>query len=99
MSAYLICDVSVRDRAALMNYLKLAEGTVEQFAGRYLAQAGALTLLEGDWSPETLVIVEFPSIAAAKEWYRSEAYAPALEANAAAMLRKMLIVEGVAHPD
>ncbi|WP_417526217.1 DUF1330 domain-containing protein [Marinovum sp.] len=94
MTAIMICDVAVKDRARLLDYLKLAAGTVEGFGGRYLAQAGEISVLEGDWSPEALVVVEFPTVEAAQRWYASEAYAPALEINPQAMIRKMVIVAG-----
>ena len=95
MPAYLIADVSVRDRAKLIEYLELANGTVEAFEGRYLAQAGAISVLEGDWQPETIVVVEFPTADAAKAWYTSEAYEPALQMNSKAMIRRMIVVEGL----
>ena len=46
MPAYLICDVSVHDRAKLIEYLELAKGTLEAFGGRYLAQAGDISVFE-----------------------------------------------------
>jgi len=95
MKAYLICDVSVHDRDALLRYLELAKGTVEAFGGRYLSQAGDISVIEGDWSPQTIVVVEFPSVEAAKTWYHSEDYAGALAINPKAMTRKMILVEGI----
>lgn len=95
MPAYLICDVAVHDRAKLIEYLALAKGTVEQFGGRYLAQAGGISVIEGDWTPETIVIVEFPSAEAARKWYVSQEYSSALKVNAGAMVRKMVLVEGL----
>ncbi len=96
MSAYLICDVAVHNGEALSEYLRLAEGTVEAFGGRYLAQAGQLSVIEGDWNPATVVIVEFPSVDAANQWYTSDAYAAALKVNPEAMARKMIVVDGLA---
>lgn len=94
MSAYLICDVAVHNRDALLEYLGLAKGTVENFGGRYLAQAGQISVIEGDWSPETIVVVEFPSSENAQQWYKSIEYSAALELNPKAMVRKMILVEG-----
>ena len=96
MSTYMICDVSVHDRNALVEYLALAKGTVEQFGGRYLAQAGEIAVLEGDWNPQTIVVVEFPTVTAAKDWYNSDIYAPALAINPTAMIRGMILVQGLA---
>lgn len=95
MAAFMICDVSVRSRDLLVEYLELAKGTVEHFGGRYLAQAGEISVIEGDWSPQVVVIVEFPSSAIAEEWYASKEYAAALKANPKAMFRKMIVVDGL----
>jgi len=93
MSALLICDVSVHDREKLFEYLELAKGTVELFGGQYLAQAGEISVLEGSWNPQTMVVVKFPTAESAREWYRSDSYAPALKMNAKAMVRNMLLVQ------
>ena len=95
MPAFMICDVSVKSRETLMEYLELAKGTVEHFGGSYLAQAGGISVIEGDWKPEVVVIVEFPSVEIATKWYESDEYAAALTVNPTAMLRKMIIVEGL----
>lgn len=94
MSAFMICDVLVHDREALIEYLELAKGTVEEFEGRYLAQAGDITVIEGDWDPQTIVVVEFPDLKAATDWYNSQSYAPALAVNPKAMIRRMIVVQG-----
>ena len=95
MSAFMICDVAVHNREALIDYLELAKGTVEEFGGRYLAQAGEVSVIEGDWDPQTIVVVEFPSVKAASDWYNSESYAPALAVNPTAMIRYMIVVQGL----
>ena len=91
----MICDVAVHDREALVEYLELARGTVEKFEGRYLAQAGKVSVIEGDWKPQTVVVVEFPNEKAATDWYHSESYAPALAVNPKAMIRRMIVVQGL----
>ena len=63
MKAYVISDVEIVERAAMERYRALAESTIAQYGGRYLARGGAIETLEGDWSPQAIVVVEFPSIA------------------------------------
>jgi uncharacterized protein (DUF1330 family) len=63
MKAYVISDVEIVDRAVMERYRALAESTIAQYGGRYLARGGAIETLEGDWSPQAIVVVEFPSIA------------------------------------
>ena len=95
MTAFLICDVTVKDNQALQEYLSRSEHTLAQFGGTFHVQAGDVEVLEGTWSPTVVIIAEFPSIPAAKSWYNSAAYAPALEIRPAAMERNMLIVDGL----
>ena len=94
MSAFLICDVMVKDREWLNEYLKLSQHTLEPYGGRFHVQAGRLEVIEGDWNPKVLIVAEFPSSAKAKEWYDSSDYAEALSIKANAMERNMILVEG-----
>ncbi|MDN5918796.1 MAG: DUF1330 domain-containing protein [Pseudonocardia sp.] len=43
--------------------------------------------VEGDWAPKNNVVVAFPSMARAREWYRSAEYSSALEVRTAALDR------------
>lgn len=95
MPAFLICDVKMKDREKLIEYLELAKGTVEKYGGKYLAQAGETLVIEGDWTPQTVIVVEFPTMEAAKDWYVSDEYAPALKMNPQAMMRNMVLMQGL----
>lgn len=97
MSAFLICDVEVRDRTRLQEYLKLSEHTLAPFGGQFRAQAGNTVTLEGNWQPGVLVIAEFPSIVQTQNWYHSREYAPALKVKPDAMTRKMIITTGLSE--
>src|SRR3954463_76094 len=52
-----------------------SSGTVPR-GGRYLARGGLHEVLEGDWEPHRLVVLEFPDMASLKAWYDSPEYAP-----------------------
>jgi uncharacterized protein (DUF1330 family) len=95
VSAYVISEVEVRDRAAMEAYRALALQTIAQYGGRYLARGGAVEVVEG-WPPvKSIIIVEFPSMARAREWYASPEYAEALKLRQTALERRLLFVEGV----
>ena len=55
---------------------------------------GATETVEGDWKPKRMVIIEFESVARAREWYNSEEYAPALAIRLKAAKSRLIIVEG-----
>ncbi|WP_440641033.1 DUF1330 domain-containing protein [Bradyrhizobium sp. PUT101] len=94
MAAYVISEVEVRDRAAMAAYRTLAAQTIAQYGGRYLARGGAAEVVEGG-PPAKTIIVEFPSMARAREWYASAEYADALKLRQTALERRLLFVEGV----
>ena len=96
MRAFLICDILVKDREWLNEYLNLSQHTLELFGGKFHVQAGKLETIEGDWNPKVIIIAEFPSVEKAKEWYHSSEYANALKVRPKAMERNMIIVEGLA---
>ncbi|WP_158670950.1 DUF1330 domain-containing protein [Bradyrhizobium guangdongense] len=95
MAAYVISEVETRDRTAMEAYRTLAEQTIARYGGRYLARGGAAEVVEGGPPPETIIIVEFASMARAREWYASPEYAEALKLRQAALERRLMFVEGV----
>jgi len=95
MSAFLICDVKVKNREKLQEYLKLSEHTLALYDGKFHAQAGKTETLEGDWQPKVVIIAEFPSMEKARQWYGSSEYAKALKVKPAAIDRNMILTEGL----
>ena len=94
MAGYVIADVNVHDAEAYGEYRKLVAPTIEKYGGKFVVRAGAHEVLEGDWKPTRLIVLEFESVARAKEWYNSEEYAPALAIRLKAAETSMVIVEG-----
>jgi uncharacterized protein (DUF1330 family) len=77
MSAFYIFDNrEVRDPAALEAYKTAVAPVTEAYGGRYRALSGDIVRSEGEWSPNFLVVIEFPSVEKAKAWYDSPEYAP-----------------------
>ena len=46
-------------------------GVIQKYGGRYLVRRRAVEVLEGEWNPERLTLIEFPSKARAKKFYDS----------------------------
>jgi uncharacterized protein (DUF1330 family) len=95
MSAYIISDVTIRDSETMQIYRTRAAASIAQYGGRYLARGGAVSRLEGDWNPQTIIVVEFPDVEQAQTWYRSPEYAFALAVRDEALSRNLILVEGV----
>lgn len=96
MPAYLINDMEVTDPDLLEEYKTLSPATVQQFGGRFLARGGELDVLEGEWRPKRLVILEFPTMAQAKAWANSVEYAPAKQIRQRASRSNIIVVDGAA---
>lgn len=95
MPAYVIIEVDVFDPAQFERYKELAPPTIAAYGGRYLARGGLAALLAGDVEPQRTVILEFPTLARAREWERSAEYAPAKAIRQRAARVRMVAVEGV----
>ena len=95
MAAYVIGEVDVMDLAAYEDYRKQVGAVVTQYGGRFIARGGKVEALEGGWSPKRLVLLEFPSMEQALEWYRSPEYAPLIKLRQKASRSKLTLVEGL----
>ena len=95
MAAYIVTQIDVRDRERYEDYKRLVPPTLAAYGGRFNVRGGAAETLEGEWSPGRIVIVEFPSAEQAREWWASDAYAPAKELRQATAHTRMILVEGV----
>ncbi len=94
MAAYVIGEIEVTDPAAYEGYRKQVLATIEKHGGRFLVRGGGVEALEGGWAPKRLVVLEFPSMAKAREWYRSPEYAPLIKLRQTASRGKLVAVEG-----
>jgi len=61
VKAYLVLDFAVRDLRGFMPYVETIPAFIEKHGGRYIVRGEAPTVMEGDWAPERMVILEFPS--------------------------------------
>ena len=95
MPAYLIVNVEITDPEKYEEYRKVASPTVDAFGGKYLARGGTSEALEGDWTPNRLIVIEFESIDRAKEWWSSETYRTPKQMRQASANAQMIVVEGV----
>jgi uncharacterized protein (DUF1330 family) len=95
MSAYIIADVHIKDMAGFEEYRKLVPATVEKHGGRFAVRGGAFEVLEGEWQPRRLVVLEFPSVEAAKRWYESTDYREPKALRLATASSNVILVEGV----
>ncbi|SBT16796.1 hypothetical protein MGA5115_00880 [Marinomonas gallaica] len=59
MKAYLVLDFEITNLPAFMEYVEKIPEYLRKHAGRYLVEGVTPEILEGDWEPKTIVILEF----------------------------------------
>lgn len=94
MPAYLIAEIEVTDPSAYEPYKALTPAAIARYGGRFIVRGGKVETREGDWKPQRLVVVEFPSMDAARKFYDSPEYAPALAIRLRAARSRLVIAEG-----
>ena len=95
MSAYVIVEIKVHDHVKFEEYKKKAAVAIAAFDGKYLVRGGHVETLDGTWAPERIVVLEFPTMDRAREWYNSEAYAEAIRLRHASATSEFILVEGL----
>jgi uncharacterized protein (DUF1330 family) len=95
MPAYLIVETDITDPEQYEQYKAVTPGLVAAAGGRFIARGGEVAVLEGDWRPERLVVIELPDLAAAKRFYESPEYQEAIKLREGAATLRMVAVEGL----
>ena len=93
MTAYYIGQHEIDDEAVFADYLKKTMPLIEKHGGRYLTKAGTHEMLEGQ-RPSRVVVVDFPSKQAIRDWYNDPGYRPLIAKRHAAARSVMIAVEG-----
>ena len=99
MAAYVIVDVEVLEPEAYREYTRQVPATLERHGGRFIVRGGTVETLEGEWRPQRVVVIEFPSVEGAKAWHASPEYRAILPLrHRHARTTFLAVVEGVAGP-
>lgn len=94
MPAYWIAHVTVTDPDRYKGYQALAPAAFAAHGARFLARGGAHEVMEGQ-GLDRHVVIEFPSLAAAKACYASPEYTAARAARAGACEAQIILVDGL----
>ena len=95
MAAFVIANVTIEDPVRYEDYKRMVPGTLASFGGRFIARGGQIDVLEGEWKPNRLVILEFPSVERARAWWNSPEYAEAKALRQATSTGTLIVVEGL----
>ncbi len=95
MAAYIIGRVQVTDWPRYAEYMKQTPGIIAQYGGRFIARGGESMTLEGPEETDRVVILEFPTFAAAKQFFHSEEYQSARTLREGAAVAQFFAIDGV----
>jgi uncharacterized protein (DUF1330 family) len=95
MPAYIIARVEVTDWERYQEYIKATPGVIARYGGKFIVRGGGIVTLEGEPEKRRLVIIEFPSLQRAQEFFHSPEYSRVRELRVGASIGQFLAVEGI----
>jgi uncharacterized protein (DUF1330 family) len=93
--AYVIVETDVHDAEQYERYKAASPDAIAAGGGRFIARGGELAVLEGDWEPTRLVLLEFEDLEAAKRWYDSPEYRDVKRLREGAATLRVVAVDGL----
>ena len=94
MPAYTIARVDILDDENYKKYAEIATEAIQKFGGEILVRGGESFQMEGEGRKRN-VIIKWPDMKTAKDFYHSDLYQKALTYGTKAAVRDYTLVEGV----
>lgn len=94
MKAYLVLDLSVNDVTGFKTYVAEIPAFIARHSGRYIVRGVEPTIIEGDWKPERLVIIEVPERAKAQAFLDDPDAPNLFRLRHATTTSKLLLADG-----
>ena len=94
MYAYLVLDLTIHDMESFAEYVEKIPAVISNHGGKYAVQGQIPTVLEGDWKPERLVVIESPSRDNAKEFLADPEAQALFAIRQRSTTSRMLLVDG-----
>ena len=95
MAAYLFAEVrDLTDPEAFREYVAKIGATQDAFGGKNVVRGSNFETLEGDWSPQGFIVLEFPDREKLMAWYNSDEYRPLKELRQRLATTTIVIMDG-----
>jgi uncharacterized protein (DUF1330 family) len=94
MKAYLVLDFAILDLEGFRPYIAAIPAFIEKHSGRYIVRGVEPTVVEGDWRPERMVVIEFPARANAEAFLADPDCQPLFRIRHEATTSKLVLVDG-----
>jgi uncharacterized protein (DUF1330 family) len=95
MSYYFVANIRIHDPEEYKKYIDGAGPVFKKYGGRYLAVDDKPEVLEGEWSYNRSVIIEFPSRDNFIQWYHSPEYQDIVKYRLTAADCDTILVKGM----
>ena len=95
MAAYIIARVEVTDWERYRQYTSATPEVIAKYGGKFIIRGGEILTLEGDPENRRLVVIEFPSLRSAEEFFHSSEYTKVKELRVGASIGQFLAIAGV----
>ena len=95
MAAYVIADNEITDQALFAEYARDIVAVTEAHGGRYLVRGGSTEVVEGNWTPHRVVVIEFDDIEHAQSFASDPNYVRLADIRGSSSVTSTVIVEGV----
>ncbi len=93
-AGYIVAKVTINDEDTYRQYLAGFGAILRQYEGQVVAAERDPTILEGEWSATTTVIIRFASRERALEWYNSERYQEIVQIRHSASTADLIAIDG-----
>ena len=91
---YIIARVRVDDMEMYSKYTAQTPDAAAKFGGKFLVRNGKREAVEGPEEERRVVVIEYPTFEAARDFYYSDEYQEIVKIRHAASEGEMLLIEG-----
>jgi uncharacterized protein (DUF1330 family) len=95
MPVYLVAEIEIKDPEMYSRYVEKVPGVIERFGGRYLSQGGRVTPMSGNWNPERMILIEFPTLEQLQQCFNSSDYLEIAPFRTQSTHSRSIIVDGL----
>jgi uncharacterized protein (DUF1330 family) len=92
--AYMVISIDIHDADAMQPYAAGAMPLLDQYQATVVAATNRLVVEDGTWPRGRIVVIEFPSLARARDFWASAEYAPLKSMREAISDADIVLMEG-----
>lgn len=76
MRGYVIAHAEITDEELFADFIARQPASLAAHGGKFVVRTGAVEVVQGDWNPQRIAVMEFPDVEQARAWQASPDYAP-----------------------